>query len=592
MQTQDVVLAGALAFVFYQNYEHKKRTDEIESQLKNLKASVDLLKLTPTTTTPLPTSPVVGTIVAAQAGNDHTRIQQFLTTVTQGTVHFGAGTYRVAAPINVPDGVTLTFDKKARVQVTADFPVNIVGGNDLRYCFVLGNNCFIDGANIDVKNFAAGGIAALKKQNVRYRNCEVRNWQGVYGICDIDCRSVWYDSNTVTNGVHGLHSYKSTGVLMHDNIVDIMSGGGIFTAWSHHLLAISNVVTNCGDYGIGFEGGSFCLSTGNTIERCKNGELSLYSGDGHDTTRVHNLIHRGNLVKRESTYTTGYTSDGQAIVAPCFAEYGACNFMSVAAGSYEVGYDDNRIQCDYSKVLYHYESGDKSERNVFFTNNKIRASVSFWRCLNNFNLRFTGNEFYGTAGAELYENELRDAHGLDFSDNKFNFEVKKTAGSGYVLYLITLSDFATKSPVLANNEFKNAPGLAMKIDSFNNPSYKPVLRNNDLGDTYTQNGGLSVSANGFVTMKDQRLRLALGNGANDLGGVTAITRANNTKGIGTLAYGASGSYSATSTLHYLSGPHIQLQTGIVGAGVDASASGGTITLSNAVGSLELMLETY
>jgi hypothetical protein len=352
-------------------------------------------------------------------------------------------------------------------------------------------------------------------------------------------------------------------------------------------------------------------------KKCK--EVKAYNdglerADGHDTTTVHNLIHRGNLIKRESTYTIGYDSNGQAVVAPCFADYGACSFMSVAAGSYEVGFDDNRIQVDYGKALYHNELGgtDKAERNVFFTNNKVRSSVSFWRCLNSLNLRFTGNEFYGTAGAEGYENELRDAHGLTFSDNKFDYEVKKT--NGFVLYLITISGFATKSPVLANNEFRNAPGLAnnefrnapglannefrnapglaIKIDSFNNPSYKPILRNNDLGDTYTQNGGVQVVANGFVTMKNQRLRLALGNGANDLGVVTAITRANNTKGIGTLAYGAAGGYSATATVHYLSGPQLQLQTGIVGAGVDASASGSTITLTNAVGSLELMLETY
>ncbi len=525
--------------------------------------------------------------------DDTSRIQNFLNVTSPGTVRFAAGTYKVSKPIYVPDGVHVEFDRRAVVKVTADLPTTNVGGNDARYAFLMGNNTSIRDAVIDVQNRVAGGIAAIQKGNVMFHNCSVKNWKGVFGIADIGCFSVWYSSNTVKNGVHGLHSYASLNVFMSENDVDVMTGGGIYTGWSDKVLVMSNHVRNCGDVGIDFEGGSYCLSLGNTIERCKNGELALFSGNDEKPTVPNNLIHRGNIVRRTATYVTGYTSAGNEITANVDTSFGACSFMSVAPNSFTIGFDGNTLNVEAGIALFHYQGGDTTKRDVFFTNNIVRSSGGFWRCLNSVGLNISNNEFYGLAGSQGYTNELRDAERLTFRGNEFDSEVKRT--SGYVLLLNTsVGDFVTTSPVVSHNGFKNTPGRCIQVDSFNNGDVRPILKANDFGDDYTSNGGVDISPNGFVILKNQVIRLLLQNGPNNIAAVPTIGRANTSAGSGMLVYGTNNLYNATADVHYLVGNGCNIIQRIPAVDMSATAAGATITLSgpDCTGRLDLVLNSY
>lgn len=536
-------------------------------------------------------------VIGNGATDDTAAIKAALSDSNRAAVYFPKGTYNVSAPIPIADNLIVRFDRQAIINVTGNFAANLINGNDARYVFLPGNNTVIDSVQIDCKSFIAGGICVIQKSNVLIKNCTVKNWAGVFGIADIGANQVWYAQNTVRNGVHGLHSYKSTRVTMSENIVDVMTGGGIYSAWCYKVSWVGNIVTNCGDVGLDFEGGAMCTSFGNTVERCKNGELALFSGNGEDTTVVHHLIHRGNTVHRQAKYTTGYDGSGNPIEANVDTGFGACVFMSVADGSYEVGFEQNTIVVDSGAGLglYHYQATNIVGKRIHFTRNTVTTSGAFFRCLNSVGFRFTQNEFYGLAGSETSQNEFRDAHGADIRDNTFRYMNPKT--SGYTLLLNTSSNFATKAPYVGFNTFINAPGLALQIDLFNNGSLNPIVRSNNLGDTYTANGGMSITSNGNATLKDQRLKVLMSESGNDYSGVTALGRSGASKAVGFIGYGRQGYNGSSAIVQYIAGTGFFASTGVVANGLEIRNNSNGPILNNTtgtacIGTMDLEVNTY
>lgn len=524
--------------------------------------------------------------VSANGSTDDTAaIKAALSDSNRASVYFPKGTYNVSAPIPIADNLIVRFDRQAVINVTADFAQNIVGGNDGRYVFLPGNNVIIDSANIDCKGKKAGGICVIQRSNVLVKNCSVKNWRdGLFGIADIGANQVWYAQNYTYNGFHGIHSYKSTNVTISENTADLMLGGGIYTAWSYRVSVVGNIVSNCVDVGVDFEGGAMCTSSFNTVERCANGELALFSGNGEDSRTVHHLIHQNNTVHRQAKYTA-VDGSGNLVDANVNSTYAACVFMSVAAGCYEVGFKGNTIVVDATTGLHHTQLGDndRADRNIFFTGNTVVSSAGFFRCLNSIGLRFTRNDFYGRAGAETVENEFRDASGAEFSYNTFKYDVVKTAGFALLLNTnTTVSEngntvgWAKKPAYVGYNTFVNAGAFALKVDLFRNGSLSPTLRSNSLGDSYTTNGGLTITSNGDAILKDQRLKIKLPTGETDFTSIDGVNRAGIAKASGTLGFGRVGYNGLLATLFIVKGSgNIN-----VNSTTNCPASGMSVTTNN------------
>lgn len=390
---------------------------------------------------------------------------------------------------------------------------------------------------------------------------------------------------------------------MSENTVDIMSGGGIYTAWCYRVSIVGNIVSNIRDVGVDFEGGSMCTSFGNTVERCKNGELALYSGNGEDNTVVHHLIHRGNTVHRRATFVVGYDVSGNEVTAPVDQTFGACSFHSIADGCYEVGFEQNTVTVDSGAGpgLYHYQTANTTEKRVFFTRNTVTSAGSFFRILNSVNFRFTSNEFYGRAGSETTENEFRDAHAAIIRKNLFSYDNPKTAGFALLLNTNTInpdgSAWATKPAHIGWNQFVNAPGLAIKVDLFRNGSLQPTLRSNDLGDTYTPTGGLSITSNGNTILKEQRLKLLMSETSNDYTAVTGLSRSGLSKANGFIGYGRQGYNGSSAMVQYVNGTGWFILPGVAAAGLEIKHNQNGPILNNTTdtactGTMDLEVNTY
>jgi hypothetical protein len=508
-------------------------------------------------------------------------------TGTGSAVLFSTGTYRTTSPLTIPDNVQVTFSKAAKISVTTDFSPYFVGGNDAAYVFIMGNNSLLDQAFINLNGKITGGIVGITRHDYMVRGCTVQNYGGVkFGIADVGCQNVSVINNTLFNGIHGINSYRSDGTLVSGNFIDIMKEGGYYSAWTRRVLVTGNIIKNCGDVGLDFEGGEYNTGTANTVERCKNGELTIFSGADADPGAVsHHLVLKRNVVHRRATYATARDAAGVETTANCDANFGACSFASLDQGAYESGFEDNRLFVDFGWGLYHTQLGmsDKNGRNVFFRGNSVTSSAGFIRTFDSDGLHITDNTFEGLPGSETIENIVRDPHGLIMADNQFSYVNPKT--TNYAIRLLTLSAFATKAPLFARNSFTNCGSWATQIDLYQNGNLNPTIQANNLGTTYTLNGGLSITPNGNARLVDQPLKLALVKGPNNVGGIDGLSRSGQTtKAFGFLGYGRPGYNGLSATLQVMYGSGIYVAVGIQPFGLSATVdSNGSLVLNNNTG---------
>lgn len=518
--------------------------------------------------------------------DDTQKLQTAINSSNMGsTVFFSAGTYKTTSPLTIPANVQVVFSKAAQIKVNTSFTAYTIGGNDAAYVFIMGNNSLLENATVDIGGMVTGGIIGISNSNYTIRGCTVKNYGGTkFGIADIACKNVIVTNNTVINGVHGIHSYKSDGTLVSGNFIDIMTGGGYYSGWTRRLLVTGNIIKNCGDVGLDFEGGEYNTGTANTIERCKNGELTIYSGNNEDPAVSHHLVLKGNVVHRRATYVTARDVNGVETTANCNSQYGACGFMSVDEGAYESGFENNRLYVENGYGLFHNQLFNKNGRNLFFRGNVVTSSTGFISTLDSDGLHITENTFEGLPGSEGVENIVRDPHGLVMTDNKFSYVNAKS--TNYSVRLLTLSGFAQKAPLLARNSFFNCGTLALQIDLYQNGNLNPMLQANNLGATYTSNGGLSITANGNANLVDQPLKLLLVKGSNNVGAVDGLARSGQTtKTVGFIGYGRPGYNGTSAMLQSMYGSGFFLQTGVKAWGLDITIdNGGNIALNPSTGS--------
>jgi hypothetical protein len=523
-------------------------------------------------------------IVPTSFWDNSTAVQAALSTSGAGSVlAMQPGTYKLSSLVTLPDGMQLVAPRSATITAADNFASVGLEGNEGGYLLRAGNNSVIDGVIIDGKGFSAGGILVLNKSNVTVQNCVVKNLAGTrFGITVIASPNANVLHNTITDCAHAINIFRSDYAFIRGNFTN-RNFSGIYSVASSHVQITGNTLINNEDVGADIEKGTNNTITGNYSEAAKNGELAFFDGGGENAGEPtsKNVVFSGNTLVRTYTYQKANPTGTTYVVDSVASDRGACAIWSIDPGAFNVGFDHNNIYVERGYGFTHPQVSDKSGRYVFFSDNKVYSKSGFVDALNSDGLHITGNTFEGMAGSEGFQNTLRDGHGLVVSDNHFTYQNAKTTNPS--IYLLTLSGFATKAPLLARNSFVNTGTLALRVDLFNNGGLKPVLHENSFSTDYVINGGLSITTNGPAVLRDQKLKVLLPTGNTTLD-ATIDGFSNNkvgpAKAMGTLAYGTPVFHSVLADFAWSSGQGFVTRTYNTVPNLSIGGSFVTITLTN------------
>lgn len=281
-----------------------------------------------------------------------------------------------SASAKLKDGSNLTAKKGCIIRAIGSIDKHR-NKNNQGQTIEVGNDCIISNVEINGGGFRNNGFLVFKKKNVIIEGCKLGNGLGQC-ILDVFSHNTHYKNNTLYKAQHGIQYWGSSSGLSSDNHVYKVTGG-IWTACASEIVIKNNYIHDCSDVGIDFEGGNNCLSDGNTVEYCSNGELAVF-GTGKEFFKrkipMGNLAHKNNIIKRRGFYFDRYGNKKENH----YDDLGACsifgNIDSDLIGPIVFEGNNVNVESGDGKSLRCFASRDNSnsQMNLFFLNNSFSSS--------------------------------------------------------------------------------------------------------------------------------------------------------------------------------------------------------------------------
>lgn len=445
------------------------------------------------------------------------------------TVLVPDGTYKVSDYLLVPAGVTLRGQSRGAI-LRASQNVTLYGawGSNHQYQLVLlnGNGACVENLTINGNTYRAGGVAAQTTDRNRIEDCYIYNTTGAtQGVLVTSTTNTHVRGNYVKwiTASSGMQLWQVERCVVSDNIVRVVSAGGIFFTDCGYVTCNNNVVSDCGDVGIDVEGGINNTVAGNTVSACVNGELAYFT-NGTGSGRVpFNVNFVGNTVYRKTTYL-----DGAAETPTATATDGGGIFVSsIYTGQRQVVFDSNTVYADSRYALFTNDLG-ATNCGITIKDNTLASTAELFRIQRAYNICVTGNVFRGLSGSEAKSNEFKNCSESEFSYNTFTYESAKTTNAA--LHYYTDAAIANPGPMIIGNKFYNCNSRAFKHEPFTSGVQAIVSGNlftlgRGDGVGYQSNGGVESTAAGYPLYRGQKLYLQAA-AALDLSAVTALQSGN------------------------------------------------------------------
>lgn len=455
---------------------------------------------------------------------------------------------------------------------------------------------------IDGGNYNAGGIVVFNCDGNDIAACTITNTGKSQAVLVVNTTQTRVTGNYLEYTSHGVQHWQCVGSTISDNVIRNVNGGGIWGSDSTDVSINGNTVSDCGDVGIDLEGGLNCQVTGNTVRRCKNGELAWFRNGSGSTTVPRNCLYSGNAVYRSATFTAW---DGRAAKPDNVSPAGGAIFVaSVTPGQSNICFTGNSIQAEAGTVVLFTNDLGAHDCGIHVCNNDVTTAGSFHNIQRSYGIIVRHNTFLGLPGAETGQNQFKNCSDGLLEGNIYKYTVAKAANYALSYYTDTAIQLP---PRIFGNTFINCNSLAFNHDPYVS-GVGALLRDNQFTDThgpgttaFEPNGGINVTANGQPVARGQKLYLRCAPTL-DLAKIPAL-RTPNLVARGRLLVldgGAAGpSYDIVFTSN---GPTLVSRDGAgpgsglpPTAGSFASFSGTTITVSAAnspLGRLELELTSF
>lgn len=425
--------------------------------------------------------------------DDTTAINNALTAVSLnngGSLYFPSGTYMVSSIIQVPSNIKIFGDGAATIIKCKNAIARGVPNGDAQgQSISLGSNCSVANLVLDGGDFDSGGIVVTHQSNVLIENVTVQNTVDTTGCQAFQIASannVQITNCFATKVTQGVQGYLAKTLIINSCIFNLCVAG-IFTAGCEYVTASNNVISNCSDVGLDFEGGTKCTFTGNEVTRCNNGELSIFQDGTATGLGCKNLSWIGNTVHRQSNYTQ---FDGT--IASVNTASGAILIASLDADTENVVFSDNAILVDASAGLCWLASTwPDADCDVTISNNTFTTystSQLFNVSIRARALKYINNthNVYSVIGTSANFKNMRN--GL-ISGNKF-----WTNQTQSVVLIQLYSDAASQQTcVFSHNDFDGFGDYAVYVNQYVSGYRTYTLINNKFTVAPTANGGLTVN---------------------------------------------------------------------------------------------------
>ena len=412
------------------------------------------------------------------------------------------------------DNTNMTAVSGVTIFLTASVSDQVTDGNE-GSCIEAGNQSQLTKLKMDGQNFNGAGIFVGGKNDVLVFGCEMKNTYAI-GVKNYKSVGTRIESNHMHSLRHGVLSQQSDKTFVSLNHVHNVSwtsgnnGGGIWTSADTNMLVVNNIVYDCADVGIDFEGGYRCRSYSNIVGRCRNGELT-YFGTGSAIVAPPLMgmnSHNNNLVIRENY---ALNKDGVS-VANALTDAAGCTVYGTldVTQDGEISFEGNTVYsisttgvslfCFRSRT-----SAPTSNCKISFRNNKfISYSGYMGTLLDRQDLTFENNSLYFKGGT-VRTTELRDHRNIMFRNNQVDIDTGVVTGNNVFLISTAIEVIGGKLSV-AKNIFSGYDGVWIYIDQLNS-GRSVILDDNDFGDDVGYTVIPVGIGSGGVIWKNHRIRL-------------------------------------------------------------------------------------
>lgn len=436
------------------------------------------------------------------------------------------------------DNSTVTQLNGAVVYATADVTSDVdASAANQGQVFESGNNCTFTGVKIDGQGNTGNGILNDQKTDVVIQLCDLGNGLG-QAIHDFFGVNSQYKDNDLHEAFHGIQLWGTDRARVSGNHVWQVTGG-IWSAVATDVLANDNIVHDCSDVGIDWEGGLNCHSRDNTIWNCNHGACTIFKSDaGLLATRgiiMGSLSHVNNEVRHNSVYAsrTGVVTDNDLFDTAALMIYDLDTTLSgpIIFRSNTVHVLANTATVPESLVAITNRADTNTVTEyIEFDSNKVytRYSKAF-RLQELRRCKFINNEFHFMQ-ANPVQHEIKNIHIGEVSGNKFFCEASLTPPSR-ALTLYT-DKAMTGDLQVFNNEWYGFGDTAVYVDQFISNRVVKFGKNKLTSSFGSTTGGLETN-NGYCEFHDQNFIYSIGdNETFDLSTKTGLYASERASGIG------------------------------------------------------------
>jgi hypothetical protein len=424
------------------------------------------------------------------------------------------GSIYVSGVAILADSTNLIGTGPSVVYITASVTDQVTVGNE-GSCLEAGNKSQIRGIKFSGQNFNGAGIFIGSKTDVIIDSCEMFNSYAI-GVKNYLSTGTKINKCHIHSNRHGVLSQQSDKTIVSNCHVHNISwtsgnnGGGIWTSSDTNMLITNNIVHDCADVGLDFEGGNNCISDGNIVARCRNGELTFF-GTSTALTGMPTMgrnTHRNNTVFRESY---AYNKDGVSVdnaltdAAGCTV-YGTLDVTQDG----ELSFENNKVYSlsttGVSLFCFRSRTSDPAATcKIAFRNNVfITKSGYMGTLLDRQDLTFEGNNLVFASGT-VRTTELRDHRSMNFRNN--TVDIKSGVTTGNNVFLVSTAIAATAGTLdIAKNKFTGYDGVWVYIDQINS-GRSVTFDDNDFDDATGYTVIPMAIGTGGVIWKNQRIRL-------------------------------------------------------------------------------------
>lgn len=427
---------------------------------------------------------------------------------TYGVIKLPAGFFvSSSVKIQIPDnGALLGSGRNSGVTALASLGVN-------NGVVALGNQSTVADLAINCNGFCTAGVSGANVSGWLVRDVLAQNATNntdagsSQGFNFTGCSDGRIVRPTAFRCLHGVQLWQCDRIIVEAALVDRVREGGIFTADCTNIQVIGGILTNGGDVGLDFEGGSDCYGIGVFVAGFKNGEFTLFKNAVTPANGCHRLQFIDCVGHRVATYTA---TDGSS--QACDSTIGNFDVSSLSDNATGVGFFGGTQTVDFG-LAYANHTNSTSQEDVTWAPDLVTLNTNGPICRTYI---FGRGNTIAPKLVNCTQQITQQTHILNWNGAKIGpMEIKNTSSAANAVIVLAVE--SNNAGELTGNMdgvvftgFDAGVGT-FKFDAFGTGNFKFTIGAGcRFSDGPVANGGVTVTTNGQPVWNRTPINISLG----------------------------------------------------------------------------------